>query len=104
ISATRQSSAIHAFGHEVVREERYSDYRSVDGVMSSFRSVETEIATGRELSSMQWGAIEINRDLPAQWFSPPTFTRSALQTTLEQLYGERADTAAVRWTYVAFRR
>jgi len=104
VSATRQSSSIHAFGESVAREERYDDYRDVGGVLFPFRSVETEIATGKELSSMQWGIIEINRDLPGEWFSPPTFARTALQSVLEQLYYERADTAAVRWTYAAFRR
>jgi len=104
ISAVRKAAPIHAFGAPVSTEERVSDYRSVGGVLFSFRSSETEIATGKELNSMTWGAIEINRQLPREWFSPPTFARTPLQEFLEQLYYERADTGAVRWSYIAFRR
>jgi len=104
ISAVRKAAPIHAFGEPVTTEERVSDYRSIDGVMFSFRSTEVEIATGKELNSMTWGAIEINRKLPREWFSPPSFARTPLQEFLEQLYYERTDTSAVRWSYLAFRR
>ena len=104
IAAVRKTAPIHAFGEPVTSEERFSDYRSVNGILFPFRAIETEIATGRELSSMQWGAIEVNRSLPREWFSPPSFERTALQEFLEQLYYERADTSALRWSYRAFRR
>jgi hypothetical protein len=104
ISAVRKAAPIHAFGAPVSTEERVSDYRAVDGVLFSFRSTEVEIATGKELSSMTWGAIEINKPLPAEWFSPPAFVRTPLQQFLEQLYYERSDTTSVRWSYFAFRR
>ena len=76
----------------------------MDGVLFSFRSTEVEIASGKELNSMTWGSIEINRKLPREWFSPPPFVRTPLQDFLEQLYYERADTSALHWSYVAFRR
>jgi hypothetical protein len=28
---------------------------------------------------MQWGTIDVNRELPREWFSPPQYTRTALQ-------------------------
>jgi Flp pilus assembly protein TadD len=52
---------------------------------------------------MQWGKVEINRELPAAWFAPPLFAHSRLQTLLEQLYSERADGQAVLWSYADFR-
>jgi hypothetical protein len=104
ISATRKSAPIHAFGADVYSEERHGDYRTVEGVLFPFRYTETEIATGRELSSMQWGVIEVNRALPREWFVPPSFVRTPLQEFLEHLYVERADTSAIHWTYFAFRR
>lgn len=104
VAAVRKAAPIHAFGAPVTTEERVSDYRSVDGVLFSFRSTEVEIATGKELNSMTWGAIEINRKLPRGWFSPPAFARTPVQEFLEHLYYERADTSAIQWSYVAFRR
>jgi hypothetical protein len=104
ITASRKSMPVHAFGDPVTSEERYSDYRAVDGIMFAFRYTETELATGREMSSMHWGTIEVNRDLPREWFSPPVYARTPLQAFLEHLFIERSDTASLRWTYVAFRR
>ncbi len=104
IVAQRKSAPIHAFGEKVTSEERFSDYRDVGGILFPFRVVETEIGTNRPLSSMQWGSIEINRDMPRSWFSPPVYSRTPLQEMLEGLYAERSDTSAVRWTYLAFRR
>ena len=104
IAAVRKAAPIHAFGAPVSTEERVSDYRSVDGVLFSFRSTEVDIATGKELNSMVWGSIETNRKLPREWFSPPSFARTPLQEFLEQLYYERTDTSALRWSYAAFRR
>jgi hypothetical protein len=104
IAAVRKAAPIHAFGASVSSEERVSDYRSVNGVLFPFRSTEVEIASGRELNSMVWGSIETNRKLPREWFSPPSFVRTTLQEFLEQLYYERADSSAIRWSYAAFRR
>ena len=104
IAAVRKTAPIHAFGEPVSSEERFSDYRSIDGILFPFRAIETEIATGKELSSMQWGAIEVNRQLPREWFSPPPFERTPLQELLEQLYYERSDTSAIQWSYRSFRR
>ena len=104
IAAVRKAAPIHAFGAAVSSEERVSDYRSVNGVLFPFRSTEVEIATGKELNSMAWGSIETNRKLPRGWFSPPSFVRTTLQEFLEQLYYERSDSSAIRWSYAAFRR
>ncbi|MEO8575171.1 MAG: hypothetical protein ABI556_00660 [Gemmatimonadales bacterium] len=103
VVATRQSSPIHAFGVDVTTESRNGDYRRVGGILFSFSSRDVEIATNKEQSSMVWGNIETDRVLPPEWFAPPQFTRTTLQSFLEKLYYERADTSAVQWSYRAFR-
>jgi tetratricopeptide (TPR) repeat protein len=67
------------------------------------RFVSTEVPSGRELSSMQWGRIEANRELPEDWFAPPDFARTPLQQFIENLFGQRSDTDALLWTYHEFR-
>ena len=104
IIATRQSSPVHAFGDAVTTESRVGDYRRVNGILFSFTSRDIEIATNREQSSMVWGTIEVDRNLPPDWFAPPQFTRTLLQSFMEKLYYERSDTSSVRWTYHAFRQ
>lgn len=107
VVAERRSAPFHAFGEPVTSETRIGDWRPAsasDGVLFAHSYVQTEIATGKELSRMQWRKIEANRDLPRSWFSPPEFERTALQTFLEQLFGERADKEAVLWSYDRFRK
>lgn len=102
--AERKTAPIHAFGGSVASEERFGDYRAVDGILFAFADREVEIATGKVLDEMQWTSITLNRDLDPQVFSPPAFTRTPLQRFLEQLYEERGDETAVLWTYRDFRR
>jgi tetratricopeptide (TPR) repeat protein len=52
---------------------------------------------------MTWGNIEVDKDLPAGFFSPAPTARTPLQEFLEKLFAERADTSAVQWSYHAFR-
>jgi hypothetical protein len=101
--ADRYHAPVHAFGESVTTEGRFSDWRSVGGILIPFKGYEVDLATGKELNSMQWGKVEINRELPASWFAPPPFAHSRLQTLLEQLYNERTDAAAVLWSYADFR-
>jgi hypothetical protein len=103
VTAERMSASIHAFGAEVTREGRVSDYRRVAGVLFPFRFRETDIASGEMLSEMQWGSIEANRELSPEWFSPPEFQRTPVQRFVEQLYFNRDDPSAVIWTYEEFR-
>jgi hypothetical protein len=104
VVAERQSAPIHATGPSVRSETRVGHYGEVAGVLFPYSYVETEIATGKILSEMRWGSIEVNRDLPLAWFSPPEFRRTPLQRMLEQLYMERTDPQAVLWTYRDFTR
>lgn len=104
VVAERASAPLHAFGPAISSETRIEDYRPVAGVLFPHRFVETEIGTGRPVTSMQWGRIEAGRSLPRRWFSPPAFERTPLQAWLEGLYGERTDAAAVLWSYGEFRR
>lgn len=101
--ANRYHAPYHAFGDSVSTEGRFSDWREVDGVLFPFRGYEVDLATGNELNSMTWGRIEINRELPAAWFSPPATPRTRLQSLLDHLYVQRADPVAVLWTYADFR-
>jgi len=104
VVAARYVAPQHAFGAEVRTEARFSDDRRVNGVLFSFHNAEVDLATGKTLNEMQWGAIEANRDLPDAWFSPPRFERTPLQAFVEHLYGERTDVEAVLWSYDEFRR
>lgn len=58
IVAVQKSAPIHAFGDAVTTESRVGDYRTVGGILFSFRSREVNIATNREENSMVWGSIE----------------------------------------------
>lgn len=104
VVAKRYVAPVHAFGQEVKTESRFDDYRAVDGVLFPFHIAEVDLASGKILSEMSWGAIEVNRDLPRSWFSPPRFERTPLQAFLEALYSERMDPDAVLWSYDTFRR
>jgi hypothetical protein len=102
--ANRKAAPIHAFGEKVSSETRFSDFRPVEGVLFSFRNEEVEIATGRVLNSMQWREIVANRPLDPAVFSPPILHRTPIQALIDQLFQERDDVEAVRWTYEDFRR
>jgi hypothetical protein len=102
--ANRKAAPIHAFGEKVTSETRFSDFRPVEGVLFPFSSEEVEIATGRVLSSMQMREIVANRPLDPAVFSPPVLHRTPIQTLIDQLFQERDDVEAVRWTYADFRR
>lgn len=104
VVASGAAAPIHAFGEEVRRLTRIADYRPVAGVLIPHRFVSVRMPGAAELSSMQWGKIEANRDLPEDWFSPPEFRRTPLQSFIEHLYVQRSDIDAVMWTYHAFRR
>ena len=104
IVAERRSAPFHAYGDPITTETRYEDYREVAGVLFPHRFTETVIATGEILTTMQWGSIEANLELPRAWFSPPQFDRTELQRFLEQLYAVRTDSRALLWTYEQFRR
>ena len=102
--AERKAAPIHAFGKKVASEERFADYRAVDGILFPFANREVEIATGRVLDELTWTSITLDRKLDPASFSPPAFTRTAAQSFLEQLYAERDDESAVLWSYGDFRR
>jgi len=102
--AERHTAPIHAFGNSVASEQRFGDYRAVDGILFAFADREVEIATGKVLNEMQWTSITLNRYIDPKAFSPPVFTRTPLQRFLEQIYAERSDAKAVMWTYRDFRR
>jgi tetratricopeptide (TPR) repeat protein len=101
--ADRYHAPVHAFGTAVTTEARFADWREVAGILFPFRAVEVDLATGRELNSMAWGKIEVNRELPLSWFAPPPPARSRLQALLEKLYEARTDATQVLWSYADFR-
>ena len=103
IVAERKVAPIHAFGEKVTSETRFSDFRPVEGVLFPFVSKEVEIATGRVLSTFTTTSIVANHKYDPAVFSPPEFKRTALQRWIEQLFAERDDVDAVKWSYRDFR-
>lgn len=101
--ASRKVASIHAFGKEMPTETRFSDYRSVTGVLFSFSSKEVEIATGKVLNEMKTSSISVNEKLDPDVFSPPVFKQTPLQKLMADVFGERSDINAVMWTYREFR-
>lgn len=103
IDASGGSAPIHAFGDDVISLTRIGDYRAVAGVQIPHRFGSVQLPSGETLSSMQWGKVEANVDLPDDWFSPPKFERNAYQLFIEHMFGQRDDIGAVMWTYHEFR-
>jgi tetratricopeptide (TPR) repeat protein len=103
IAGDRHAALVHAFGAVVRSENRFGDYRPVNGVLFPFTVQEVEIATGKELNSVTYHSIIVNEKFEASYFSPPQYNRTSLQQMLEQLYMERSDSLSVLWTYHGFR-
>lgn len=103
ILGDRRAAPVHAFGEPVHSENRYVDYRAVNGVLFPFENQEVEIATGKELNSVTVQSITVNDNFQPSYFSPPQFERTPLQQMLEEVYMERSDPVAVMWTYRGFR-
>ncbi len=103
ILGDRRTAPIHAFGTAVESENRFGDYRPVNGVLFPFVIREVEIATGNELNSVTMQSITANEKFDVSYFGPPRFERTLLQQMLEELYMERDDPVSVMWTYRTFR-
>ena len=103
IVASSYDAPPHAFGNDITTLTRFSDYRDVEGVMMAHRLESVELRSGRDLGSVQW-SITANETVPADWFSPPKFTRTEIQGFVEHLYNQRDDFDAIMWTYHEFRR
>lgn len=103
IVASGGSAPIHAFGEDVISLTRIGDYRAVAGVQIPHRFDSVRLPSGETLSTMQWGKVEANVDLPDDWFSPPAFERTEYQSLIENLFAQRDDIGAVMWTYHEFR-
>lgn len=101
--ASGMQAPIHAFGLYVQRLTRISDYREIGGILIPFRFVTVEMPSLRVLDSMQWGHVDVNVDLPDDWFSPPDFERGPTQALIEHLFHQRDDLSAMLWTYHEFR-
>jgi hypothetical protein len=99
----RRRAPLHAFGDAVLSENEIGDYRTVDGVLFPLLYKEVEIATGAEMNRLTIQSITVNPKLSPESFAPPQFARTSYQRFLEQLYMERTDPIAVRWTYREFR-
>jgi hypothetical protein len=65
----------HGEGKEIEIFEKRSDYRRVGGVLLPFRT--EQMSGDTVLASLVWETIEVNRDVPDGWFSPPPSTRQA---------------------------
>lgn len=103
IAAVGGESAIHAFGDKVSKLTRISDYRLLGGVLIAHHFETIQLPEEKPLDSMQWGKVEINVELPADWFSPPVFERTPLEKLIEDLYSQKTDFISMMWTYDEFR-
>jgi hypothetical protein len=103
IVGDRRTAPVHAFGAAVKSENRFGDYRPVNGVLFPFTIQEVEIATGKELNSVTMQSVTVNEKFDLNYFGPPQFEHTPLQQMLEQLYMERDDAVSVMWTYRTFR-
>jgi tetratricopeptide (TPR) repeat protein len=103
VVADRKVAKVHAFGVDVPSETRWSDYRTVNGVLLAFLNVEVEIASGKELNRFQTDRIDVNLILSPSQFMPPRLERTPVQVLMDQIFQEREDADAVRWTYHDFR-
>ena len=102
--ADRKAAPIHAFGQSINSEDRFEDYRSVQGVQIPFRILEVELSTGKILAESRRVSVEVNTLRDVSIFSPAPYQRTPLQQFLEQLYLERADLVSTMYTYYLFRR
>jgi hypothetical protein len=82
IAGDRRAAPVHAFGVAVQSENRFGDYRPVNGVLFPFTVQEVEIATGKELNSVTCQSITVNEKFDASYFSPPQYNRTSLQQML----------------------
>jgi Tetratricopeptide repeat len=103
VIADRKIAKVHAFGADVPSETRWSDYRQVNGVRFAFSNIEVEIASGKELNRFQTDRIDANSPLDASQFMPPQLQRTPVQVLMDQIFQERDDAEAARWTYHDFR-
>jgi len=102
--AQRHVAPFHAFGDPVKTETRFSDFRKIGGVVFAFNSGQYDISSGKLLNEIQWMTIKVNDNVPYKWFLPPVYERTILQNYLEQLYQERSDSVAIKWTFNNFNR
>ena len=103
LAAVGAASSIHAFGDDVDQITYMADYKSVGGILIPHRFETREVLSGKLFYSMTWGMIEANKDLPADWFSPPAVERTLENRFIEHLYEQRGDVGSVMWTYHEFR-
>ena len=102
VLASSYEAPLHAFGQDITTLTRFSNYLEVGGVKFAHRFESVELPSGKDLGSVDWNIV-VNRDIPEDWFSPPSFKRTPLQKFIEQLYNQRDDIEAVMWTYHEFR-
>lgn len=103
IAAVGGESPIHAFGEAVRKLTRLSEYQSHNGFLVAHRDETVQMPEGTPLGYMLWGKIEVNVELPEDWFSPPEFKRTPLEKLVEDLYSQKTDFVSMMWTYDEFR-
>ncbi len=91
VIANRKAAPIHAVGEPVSTETRIGGYREVNGVMFATEVREFVIETGRPLDELGggWATIEVNADLPPDYFSPPLEPLTPVARTLNAMFASR---------------
>ncbi|MDG1858051.1 MAG: hypothetical protein P8I94_03035 [Emcibacteraceae bacterium] len=103
LKASSSTAPFHAFGESILQITKISDYREVAGVKIGHRFQSVTLPNEKVLSSMQWGKVEANKELPDNLFSPPDIETTLLQEFASKLYEQRSDLNSVLWTYHSFR-
>jgi hypothetical protein len=104
IVASRQTAKVHAFGEKITSQSLIGGYRRVADVLLPTTFREVDLATGRELNSLTWTGIAVNRTIPVALCSPPRFARSPLSALLEDLYAHRDDSSHDADALASYRR
>lgn len=89
LAANRITAPVHAFGNAVESETRFSNWKSVNGVLYWTDLTEIEIATGKVLDTGGWKTIEANVEISPDVFSPPDYEKTPLNRMLNAVYAAR---------------
>jgi hypothetical protein len=100
IIANRKTAPIHAFGEAIRTETRVDGYRSLNGALFPTKFDEFVIATGKPAADLSggWETIEVNVELPLDYFSPPLEPKTPLARMLNGAFaGRHIPTEALGW-------
>ena len=78
LTGQRKVMPIHAVGDDVKIVVKYSDYRSVNGVLFPFSQIERNEESGIFLNATIWSEIITDKEIPLSHFNPPELIKHDL--------------------------